>query len=302
MAVVYWQASIAATITVAFWLGRRFRGVGRVRPAWWLPAIVLFWVVWTFSNVFSPNLLAVQLVVVVGTFFVNAHFARQIDAKRAESLRADDASKRELEEKRRAEELAARVASLEEELTVKEQELLKRVPKDAWRFLSTEVEHRQALSEQLDGATTRLLITSGWINDGVVTSGFIGALRRALARGVSIVIVFGYASKKERTPLDDRGRRALRALVELGNEPRSVGGGQLVLAYAPVHAKVVVRDRDVALVGSSNWLSNNNYVNAERTIEVRHPEFVDEIAKSTAAIAHQAAGGVIERLLRGEAV
>lgn len=301
MIVVYWQASIVASITAAFWLGRWFRSVGRVRPNWWTPVLVLFWIVWTLSNVFTPQLLVVQLVVTAGAFLVNARLAHQLDTRRAESRRADVASERARDEASRAAMLEERITSLELELSEKERELLARVPKDAWRFLATEEEHRAALREQVDRASTRLLITSGWMNDAVVNHAFIGRLRSALERGVSVLIVFGYSSKKDRKPLDPRARRALQALVDLAAEHPSPSAGSLVIAHAPVHAKVVVRDRDVALVGSSNWLSNNNYLNAERTIEVRFPEFVDVIAESTARTAHGAEAGVLGRLLSGEA-
>jgi hypothetical protein len=143
---------------------------------------------------------------------------------------------------------------------------------------------------------------SGWVNDRVVTSRLLGALRKALRRGVHVFIVFGYKSKYKEISLKSDARNAVGAVHEVARESARWKRGYLLLAHRPVHAKIIVRDEVNAKIGSNNWLSNSSFVNEERSVVVTDGDFVAQVLLDMMQIAWQADSNAIPRLLSFEAL
>lgn len=283
MLVAYFQIFFIVTITASFLVGRVLRGRGNRR--WWIiPAsYTTLCVLWTSAQVVMLPLSIVQMSVIAVTVFLNMNSVRKADDRRKQAARLAD--------------LEQLLAKLDEELTERERELLEAVPKHRLRLLITKEEHERALYDEIAKANRTLFISSGWMNDRVVNRRLLGALRQALRRGVHVFIVFGYKSKYEEPKLDSSSRRAVQALDRLAQETAGGKGGRLLLAYVGVHAKVVVRDQEVGIMGSHNWLSNSAWVNAERSVVVTDEAFVTEMQQDLALLAREALADSVDRLL-----
>ena len=296
MQVAYWQLTIVATITLAFWLSRRPNLRARTR-IWILPwAMGVFWVVWTLGAVFASSLLNLQLLVVSGAMVGNMYFGFTLRQAR----KADERAQLAREENRA---LRARIEELTADLHLSERdrkELLEAAARPGSRptLLETKQEHQDALFEQIRSARNTLCITSGWINDRVVNRDFLAALRAALKRGVLVAIAFGYASKHDPQPLASDAERAFKELSRIVRSTAVNGKPRLFIAIVPIHAKVVVRDAEVAIVSSSNWLSNAAFYNAERGVLLQDAAFALQMQRSVMLLVEDATMDSMHALLR----
>lgn len=299
MQVAYWQLTIIASITFAFWLSRRpsLRATTRI---WLLPwGMGVFWVVWTFERiVYSQDLLNLQLLVVSAAMIGNIYFAATL-------RKADHAEHRAHRTQEENLALKARIEELTDESDLSERErsdMLAAVARTSARheLLETKEDHQNALFSSIRRARATLCITSGWMNDRAVNRALLDALGMALERGVLVAVAFGYASKNDPRPLADDAHRALAQLERLGRETAVNDRPRLFVAYVPVHAKVVVRDAEVAIVSSHNWLSNTAFHNAERGVLIEDPTFAAQMRRSVMELVKDASLDSVSQLLQRE--
>lgn len=107
-------------------------------------------------------------------------------------------------------------------------------------------EHPGYLQEAVQTATRRLLLTSPWVKNAIVTDRFVGDLRRLAKRGVKIYVGYGITPDAQ-----DCDSNAIKKLESLQREvPHQVKVGCL----GDTHAKILIWD-DNQIVTSFNWLS-----------------------------------------------
>jgi hypothetical protein len=129
-------------------------------------------------------------------------------------------------------------------------------------------EHPKILDEALRFAKSRIFLMSPWITYKVVNDNFINLLKKALARGVEITIVFGY---EEGT---GNSVKSLKMLLELQSS------GLNFLRHQNTHAKLLIVD-NTSVFTSFNWLSfmgdKDLTYRMEEGTEVRSKEFADKM-------------------------
>ncbi|MFF0609797.1 hypothetical protein ACFYUD_14140 [Nocardia tengchongensis] len=109
--------------------------------------------------------------------------------------------------------------------------------------------HQLLLWEALRTARNRLVITSDQLSSRVVDDNLIEALEQALARGVTIDIVYGRADVRDKASATPRSTPEGRLRALLDRHP-----DRLRLRHSGTHAKALVWD-DEAVVTSFNFLS-----------------------------------------------
>lgn len=114
-------------------------------------------------------------------------------------------------------------------------------------------EHRPLLEAAFKEARRRVIIMSPWLNRMAVTNRLIDQMRRALRRGVRIVIGWGYPEAQD-SDKRQRSERTLRHLRNLAAEPGLKGKLDLV-EHGNTHKKVLIADDRYMVVTSFNWLS-----------------------------------------------
>lgn len=184
-----------------------------------------------------------------------------------------------------------------EDLNPQQLTALEAVREDELELLSTKRGHNQALDDAIAQASQSLCITSGWINDRATHPGRVAAIRAATQRGVHVFIVFGYRSGDKEPILKSDARRVVQELYDLALETFRGSSGKLIIAHEPVHSKVVVRDGDLAIIGSNNWLSNNAWKNEERSVVIKNRVFATRVRDDVMRIAQAAAAETIPKLL-----
>ncbi len=133
----------------------------------------------------------------------------------------------------------------------------------------------RAVVREIDAATIRVwacvyVIHPGDRGDGVV-EGFIAALAAAARRGVDVRVILdsGPGFRDEDGEKFDRGSAALRAAGI-----RVVADGDALTT----HAKCIIVDDAVAVVGSHNWTRAALTSNREASLLVRDPAVVRDLA------------------------
>ena len=110
----------------------------------------------------------------------------------------------------------------------------------------------QELDKILDFANRQILIYSPWISARVVNDVFINRLQRLADKGVWIIIGYGISQNQEdeTRPIPEQVSRKLKAILNSAGMPAVqffwLGGS---------HAKELIVDRQVHLLGSNNFLS-----------------------------------------------
>ena len=142
--------------------------------------------------------------------------------------------------------------------------------------LSSNEQHREILKHALHTSEKVVVVLCGWATSYVIDSEFQRLLAKALRRGVSVYLGYGYQSSSEPTPLKKHEREAennLLALKEWAAEEDTKG--LLVVKKYPNHAKILICDDKYAINGSFNWLSNaGRSRNIERSWIIRDRQFV----------------------------
>jgi len=131
-------------------------------------------------------------------------------------------------------------------------------------FVATE-QHRGWLERALSDAQEEVVIISPWMNQRAFDEPLMRLMAQTVARGVHIVIGYGFRSDK---PDEEERRRNNIAAVKrkLG---RIVGErAELELRdVGSTHQKILICDRQYGIIGSFNWLSYRGDIDAGYRLE-----------------------------------
>lgn len=165
--------------------------------------------------------------------------------------------------------MAERIRALEEQVRRLENERaslgadLQKAAEGEISVLTTE-EHRPRLVDALQKAHEEVIIVSPWMNDRTVHGPLCNLVGQATARGVRVCIGYGFGSDRPGAENDRQRMNAKRVIDKL---QRAVGGAhwkQLVIRdFKNTHEKILVCDREYAVVTSFNWLSYRGDVDEE---------------------------------------
>jgi len=227
MEVVYYQLFIAITILLTNVIKKDY-----------LLWVCGGWTVLTLANLFHPPLIAIQLGVVWGTYWL---------------LTNNDAKNQKINDLERA----------TSALPIEQRKKVEIVSHDYKRLLSG-VEHYAYLMDSLGQANSRVTVLSGWLSARVVDEAFTTLMRKKTKEGVRFYLGYGWQDSQGTHQAGKDSRAALHELKELAMEfPEYVS----VAEYA-THEKILIVDSKVAVFGSANWLSNRKYKNSERSIVI----------------------------------
>lgn len=149
-------------------------------------------------------------------------------------------------------------------------------------ILTTLEEHRDALTQVLENAQTRVIIVSPYITTYAISSDdLISKIKSAQNRGVQVVI---YTDNR----LDTTKDGSLKPTALEGRKKLAQAFSGLFVAKK-IHAKVLISDDDDITVGSFNWLSAlrdeaNQYSNHEQSLRVAGEAAKVLIEKSKTAL------------------
>jgi phosphatidylserine/phosphatidylglycerophosphate/cardiolipin synthase-like enzyme len=124
------------------------------------------------------------------------------------------------------------------------------------RVLHSAEEHRRAIEELIDTATTQLVIALPWIHMKGLAP-YLGPLEAAVRRGVGVTVLWGI--ERSDATLD---ARAMAAFDDLHRSASTAGRGGFVhidrRQSSHIHAKVLIRDDSAAMVTSKNFFSGSD--------------------------------------------
>ena len=148
-----------------------------------------------------------------------------------------------------------------EEFDQSDQDKITSVDEDHWCLLEG-AKHGNYMIQRLKDIDKKLVLFSAWINTRVTgdSTVFFLELRNALKNEKRVVIGFGWENY-DGTHEGSDGEAHLRNLEKEYPE-------QLSIIKWPSHEKLMVIDEKKVVFGSANWLSNREYRNSERSIEV----------------------------------
>ena len=138
--------------------------------------------------------------------------------------------------------------------------------------------HLRYLLRSLGEADHELVILSGWISKHVVDDRFLSTLEKRLSAGLKAYIGFGYEDGSNSHP--EWSLEAAAPLLELAKKYPV----NLFVARFPTHRKLLVMDQKEVVIGSSNWLSNRDYRNSERSQLIRAQELAQREASEAKAL------------------
>lgn len=132
-------------------------------------------------------------------------------------------------------------------------------------------DHYSYLLAELDRAESSVLILSGWISDKVVDQGFVSTILRALDRGVTIYLGYGYEDSRGGHQESEPAKRALANLAEI--KPTK---SRLFVGKFNNHQKILIVDQLRVVCGSHNWLSNRAFKNREKSFIIEDRKAAEE--------------------------
>ena len=128
-------------------------------------------------------------------------------------------------------------------------------------------ERKQAINQ----ARKSLVITSGWVSKYVVDSDFLDDLQSALDRGVHIGLVYGYEDSFGKHNSDKESIILLDDFA-LRNDKKP-----FKIIRKANHSKILIVDKEYAICGSFNWLSNNMAKNEECSFKSKDKGLIKEL-------------------------
>lgn len=267
MTALAWISGIAATIVVAFFLGYVSKGIKGALAIGLGTAIV--WLAWTLGlsvlfvgYTLSGGLQSFQLWLILVVAVVASALATKYHWAHAKQL--------ELEQANRALEKSL------SELTCDIEGLRLSVPKPS-RVVRGPSAHRNELLAQVAASKNRLIILSGWVREFGLDSRLRHELEEATKRGVRVFVGWGYQTANDKNQSSDPGEVWLRAKA-------STSPYHWRIAYFRNHSKAVIRDNEIAIIGSFNWLSNSGgSPNDDLSIVVSDPQFVASLVETIIA-------------------
>lgn len=137
--------------------------------------------------------------------------------------------------------------------------------------------HRSILDETLTTASDRILILSGFTSKYVIDEVFLLKVKKALRRGVSIYMAFGYVHPSKKVSNQSYNEREMQKLNKIEDwVKKNKIHGNLFICNFPNHAKVLIKDSEFVIEGSFNWLSTGDEsINLESSYKVNDSEFTD---------------------------
>ena len=123
---------------------------------------------------------------------------------------------------------------------------LKEQSKNINRFLET-YQHRPILEEAFDNANKLILLVSPWMRVGVIDKSLENKIKKALSRGVKVIIGYGIA------PVDETNEPALKRLNYI--KKSKFGKNLELINLGNTHEKVLLVDGKYVVITSFNWLS-----------------------------------------------
>lgn len=132
-------------------------------------------------------------------------------------------------------------------------------------------DHIAERNQAIKQAKKSFVMTSGWVSKYVVNRGFLDDLQSALDRGVQIGLVYGYedsfgkhnSDKESITLLDDFALRNDKKPFKIIRKAN--------------HSKILIVDKEYAICGSFNWLSNNIAKNDECSFKSKDKTLIKEL-------------------------
>lgn len=127
------------------------------------------------------------------------------------------------------------------------------------RILKTD-DHRHAFKQMLEAAQREILLVSPWLTTDAVDAELLGWIENALKKKPKLMIHIGYGigdtpttgNTQAATRKADDQRRAIGQLEKLGQRFQR---RLRLVEIGTTHQKLLVRDREDAIVTSFNWLS-----------------------------------------------
>ena len=141
-------------------------------------------------------------------------------------------------------------------------------------------EHVSALKQAIDDSVIALYIYSGWVSIDVIQV-VASAIGRALDRGASVYVGYGWEAPSGKRAPSQRELLALKRLEEVSIP--SAHRGSLFIRRFPNHSKLLVCDQQYAICGSANWLSNLGYRNREVSVRIFDQALVAELVAEAAS-------------------
>ena len=150
-----------------------------------------------------------------------------------------------------------------QEKNLRIRELLSSVPEFKKVVISGK-QHKDILVSSISDAKESLIIYSGWLTTYVIDDQFIELLDAALSKGCRIYIGYGYADHNNKHNTLPTGMEAFNKLRMLQNKYKSL----LHIGKFNTHEKLLIKDSELIIFGSTNWLANNKFNNSERSIVI----------------------------------
>lgn len=255
MEVLFWQIAVVITVVLARWL---FGFAGGL-------VVASLWTLWTFAQI-NHAPLAILQPAVAWTAFYFTHNSKKTAERNAllEQAVKNSVNNRDIPREKK-EELFAQ---------------LKHRP-DAFTLISGK-QHLAALRSAFEQSRTSICILSGWIGRPLLNNGLQDEIAKAINRGVRIYIGYGWQSDG-RHIFSTPAEKAKKYLLSLKKRtPEQVHVGEFA-----THEKLIVIDDRTVIYGSNNWLSNNTFSNAERSVKIAdHGLATIERDRSIAMVSH----------------
>lgn len=140
--------------------------------------------------------------------------------------------------------------------------------------------HRRYLIDALKKAESRIVITSGWIRNSVITNEFKSLFKACLDRKVDVFIYYGFVygnrhNDSDREALDyfERMNAQYTNFIfrnHLTNDQSGITGN---------HSKILIQDDRFVVLGSFNWLSNSGKLkkNLEMSMATNDSKTIREV-------------------------
>jgi len=136
-------------------------------------------------------------------------------------------------------------------------------------------DHPPLLQDALTTTRQRLLIIAPWIRGAVVDIKFLKNLENLLKNGVEVYIGYGISQNPTQDAVPE-DQEAKDKLTHLARQYSNFHFSRL----GNTHAKILVKDRDFAVVTSFNWLSFRGLRSLpfrdEQGVKIQRPNLVDQ--------------------------